>query len=152
MHNRSLSHYEVLRVSGFATQRQIRRSYLKLAKVYHPDKNSNINPEEWLAILEAYEVLSCPISRAKYNQLCNLDSQSGVCSDKSEKKLQRSRPQLSSLATPFHFGHEDTTTSANATKVGRSTKPRKPLSSDFVVINDNLGVEILSYILSGFKL
>ncbi|HEC56932.1 MAG TPA: molecular chaperone DnaJ [Candidatus Syntrophoarchaeum butanivorans] len=64
-------YYEVLGVSRNATQDEIKRAYRRLAKRYHPDLNKD-NPEEaeerFKELAEAYEVLSDPEKRARYDR------------------------------------------------------------------------------------
>tara|TARA_B110001469_G_scaffold126806_1_gene145493 strand:+ start:1828 stop:1965 length:138 start_codon:yes stop_codon:yes gene_type:complete len=40
--------YTILNININATQKDIRNSYLKLAKIYHPDKSNNKNGEHLL--------------------------------------------------------------------------------------------------------
>ncbi|KAF1977275.1 TPR-like protein [Bimuria novae-zelandiae CBS 107.79] len=66
-------YYKVLGVSRDADERDIKKAYRKLSKIYHPDKASmqNINPEDAqkkiTAINEAYEVLSDPELRQRFD-------------------------------------------------------------------------------------
>ena len=63
-------YYEVLGVSREADQDAIRRAYRKLAREYHPDLNSDEDAEERFKELgEAYEVLSDPEKRERYDRL-----------------------------------------------------------------------------------
>jgi curved DNA-binding protein len=64
-------YYEILGVGREADQKEIKRAFRRLARKYHPD----VNPEDMQAeerfkeINEAYEVLSDPEKRAKYDRL-----------------------------------------------------------------------------------
>ncbi len=65
-----LDYYEVLAVSRDADGDTIKRSYRKLAMRYHPDRNAGDTEAEtkFKAAAEAYEVLSDPEKRARYDQ------------------------------------------------------------------------------------
>ena len=63
-------YYEVLGVPRDADQDAIRRAYRKLARQFHPDLNSDTDAEERFKELgEAYEVLSDPDKRERYDRL-----------------------------------------------------------------------------------
>lgn len=63
-------YYEVLGVARDADQDAIRRAYRKLAREYHPDLNSDADAEDRFKQLgEAYEVLSDPEKRERYDRL-----------------------------------------------------------------------------------
>lgn len=63
-------YYEVLGVEKTASDDEIKRAFRKLAVKYHPDRNQgNAEAEEkFKEINEAYQVLSDPDKRAKYDQ------------------------------------------------------------------------------------
>ena len=63
-------YYEVLGVPRDADQDTIRRAYRKLARKLHPDINSDADAEDRFKELgEAYEVLSDPDKRERYDRL-----------------------------------------------------------------------------------
>ncbi|HIQ04268.1 MAG TPA: J domain-containing protein, partial [Anaerolineae bacterium] len=63
-------YYKILGVSKNATEKEIKRAYRKLARQYHPDVNpgDKVAEERFKEINEAYEVLSDPEKRKKYDQ------------------------------------------------------------------------------------
>ena len=61
------NYYKILNLSGHrASEEEIKNSYRKLTKKYHPDVNPG-NEEKYLDITEAYETLSNPRLRKRYN-------------------------------------------------------------------------------------
>src|ERR671925_537583 len=64
-------YYEILGVSRTAKEDEIKKSYRKLARKYHPDLNPNNKQaeEKFKEIQEAYEVLSDAEKRRKFDQL-----------------------------------------------------------------------------------
>jgi curved DNA-binding protein len=64
-------YYKILGVDKNATQQQIKKVYRRLARQYHPDVNPGVKGAEarFKEINEAYEVLSDPDKRKKYDEL-----------------------------------------------------------------------------------
>ena len=64
-------YYKVLGVERNATEDEIKRSYRKLALEHHPDRNPGNNSAEdkFKEINEAYQVLSDPEKKGRYDQL-----------------------------------------------------------------------------------
>lgn len=64
-------YYETLGVGRDASDAEIKKAFRKLARRYHPDvaKDKDIAEEKFKAINEAYEVLSDPDKRKKYDTL-----------------------------------------------------------------------------------
>lgn len=64
------THYDNLKVSQRATDAEIRQSYRRLASLHHPDKNANSDSSirAMQCINKAYEVLSCPDTRAEHDK------------------------------------------------------------------------------------
>jgi len=63
-------YYKIMGVKRDATQDDIKRSYRKLARKYHPDVSKHADAEaRFKEVGEAYEVLKDPEKRAAYDQL-----------------------------------------------------------------------------------
>ena len=63
-------YYEVLGVSKGASEDEIKKAYKKLARKYHPDLNPDNKEaeEKFKEVNEAYEILSGPNKKARYDQ------------------------------------------------------------------------------------
>src|ERR1700722_11334765 len=71
--------YAVLGVSATASQDEIKKTYRKLAKRYHPDANAN-DPkaaERFKEISEAYTVLGDAEKRKQYDEMRRLGAYGG---------------------------------------------------------------------------
>jgi DnaJ-class molecular chaperone len=63
-------YYKTLGVSKNASEKEIKSAYRRLARQYHPDVNKDPGANERFKLInEAYEVLSDPKKRSKYDQL-----------------------------------------------------------------------------------
>ncbi|RVU54360.1 DnaJ C-terminal domain-containing protein [Anaerosphaera multitolerans] len=80
-------YYEILGVSKDASAKEIKSAYKKLAKKYHPDlnKGDEKKEEKFKEINEAYEVLSDPDKKQKYDTFgSNYDFANGANFDPSQ--------------------------------------------------------------------
>ena len=92
-----IDYYKILGVSKTATEKEIKASYRKLARKYHPDLNPDNKKAElkFKEINEANQVLSDPENRKKYDKY-GKDWQHGEESEKAQRQYQsqnRSRQQ-----------------------------------------------------------
>lgn len=72
-------YYEILGVSRDTDKEEIKRAYRRLARKYHPDVNKEPGAEErFKEINRAYEVLSEPETRARYDRFGEAGVASGV--------------------------------------------------------------------------
>lgn len=89
------NYYEILKVNKDASVEEIKKSYRKLAKKYHPDVNpGNSEAEEkFKQINEAHTILSNETSRKDYDLKFNNKNQSSNNSKAYEKQKERQTHQ-----------------------------------------------------------
>jgi len=97
-------YYEVLGVSKLATADEIKRAFRKLARKHHPDlaKDKKTAEEKFKEINEAYEVLSNPENRKKYDSYGANWSQ--VASQQNTRATGNQSGGFSGMGEEFHFG------------------------------------------------
>ena len=65
------NYYAILRVAPSATADQIKHAYHKLAREWHPDKATNVDPDKarrmFVLVARAYEVLGDRATRNAYD-------------------------------------------------------------------------------------
>lgn len=84
------NHYETLKVNANATQSEIKQSYRRLVKLFHPDSNEQTaDKEEIIRINAAYEVLGDYENRLQYDQ--HLQQQSQKLNSGYQKRYQTPR-------------------------------------------------------------
>jgi curved DNA-binding protein CbpA len=62
------NYYEVLEISRHANQREIKSAFRRLARRYHPDRNSTVSEDIMKNINIAFEILSDPGKRQQYDE------------------------------------------------------------------------------------
>lgn len=74
-----VDYYRILKVSPKATDKEIKSAYRRLARKLHPDVNggSNFNSREFAQIAKAYQILSNPAERARYDAQLLKDRHNG---------------------------------------------------------------------------
>lgn len=60
-------YYTILGLTPNASDEEIRKAYIKLAKVYHPDHNSDMADRRMIELNQAYEVLSNTSKKKEYD-------------------------------------------------------------------------------------
>lgn len=85
----SLGYYVILGVSQDANFQEIKKSYRKLAKKYHPDRNKSAHAEETIKkINEAFETLSDRRKRKQYDrESSNIFDQKDSNNEEKEESL-----------------------------------------------------------------
>ena len=78
----SIDYYEILQVERNSSGEEIKRSYKRLAFEYHPDRNPGDREaeEKFKRINEAYQILSDPNKRARYDSFGHISAE-GIFSD-----------------------------------------------------------------------
>jgi len=73
----SIDYYEVLEIERNASNDEVKRSFKRLAFEYHPDRNpgSTKSEERFKEINEAYQILSDPDKRARYDSFGHISSE-----------------------------------------------------------------------------
>ena len=71
----SKDYYNILGVDKGADEKEIKKSYRKLSKQYHPDVNPDDKTaeEKFKEIADAYSVLSDPQKKSNYDQFGSAD-------------------------------------------------------------------------------
>ncbi len=97
-----MNHYQVLQVNPQATQQEIKQSYRRLAKQFHPDKQPKTqNCDRIIALNAAYEVLSNIKSRRSYDRQQQLQTNDFWVSRQARNAAaQRQYQQQRTSATP----------------------------------------------------
>lgn len=95
MDNRK-NYYEILKVSPLASPSTIKKSYQRLARIHHPDKNKN-NPEAaeiFKQINEAYEILSNTFKRKDFDRQLK--------EEKEQKEREKEKASFSPMYENYH--------------------------------------------------
>nr|WP_254120609.1 molecular chaperone DnaJ [Shouchella clausii] len=78
MHVSKRDYYEVLGVDRNASVEEVKKAYRKLARKYHPDVNKEEDAEaKFKEVKEAYDTLSDPQKKARYDQFGHADPNQG---------------------------------------------------------------------------
>src|ERR1700674_1636169 len=75
--DQAVDYYEILQISANAEPETVHRVYRLLAQRFHPDNAETGNDSRFRLISEAYQVLSDPEQRAKYDVLHARQQQEG---------------------------------------------------------------------------
>ena len=70
----TMDFYQILEVSHGAADTEVRKSFLKLAKRYHPDVYKGPNKDHFKKVLEAYNTLKSPVKRSDYDKHARVKS------------------------------------------------------------------------------
>jgi len=99
-------YYAVLDVSPSATQSEIKRSYRRLARKYHPDLNQQARDQHIKLLNEAYKTLSDPARRATYDQQRLIDASQRKAAREAlrqQQELAKQEPRMTWIEGIFGF-------------------------------------------------
>jgi len=98
-------YYETLGVARTASAEEIKQAFRKLARIHHPDvaKNKAAGEAKFKEINEAYEVLSDPAKRRRYDEL-GANWQEGGRGPSAPRGGNRGRTRPSQGESDFEFG------------------------------------------------
>ena len=109
----SLGYYVILGVSQDANFQEIKKSYRKLAKKYHPDRNKSAHAEETIKkINEAFETLSDRRKRKQYDrESSNIFDQKDSNNEEKEESLsdqkQMNSHKFAKLESENNLGYDN---------------------------------------------
>lgn len=109
----SLGYYVILGVSQDANFQEIKKSYRKLAKKYHPDRNKSAHAEETIKkINEAFETLSDRRKRKQYDrESSNIFDQKDSNNEEKEESLsdqkQTNSHKFAKLESENNLGYDN---------------------------------------------
>lgn len=100
-------HYKTLNILKNASNKEIKIAYRRLARKYHPDKNSNVSEDIMKNINIAFEVLSDPEKRKQYdktnieNENTEIKRDNRENSDNDKSNYQKKNGKINSSATNY---------------------------------------------------
>jgi molecular chaperone DnaJ len=85
----SSNHYHTLRVNHQASQQEIKASYRRLVKEFHPDSQAQqASHERIIALNEAYEILGDPKKRSHYDYQLKVSPEAFAAQKRAERTAQ----------------------------------------------------------------
>lgn len=136
-HNKDF--YKTLEVPITATEEEIKISFRKLARKYHPDVNKDeISIETFKAIKEAYEVLTNTQEKALYDQFKGYSNFGRQTSQSQAKKAYSANTNEKKQYSPPPNVNNQTKTSETYNKSEKKTETKEPFSKVFNDILEGL--------------
>lgn len=100
-----MNYYVVLGISIGATQDEVRQAYLRLAKMYHPDKNSSPDSTAIMAEINlAYETLQDTQRRKKYDLENNIAAKGELVQEFFERYVEYEDKEIGEEESSQEFG------------------------------------------------
>jgi curved DNA-binding protein CbpA len=105
----STDYYAILDISPQASQGEIKRSYRRLARKYHPDLNQQTLDQHIKLLNEAYYILGNPAKRAAYDQQRLLEEQQRQAAQETllrQQEQAKREPRMTWIEGIFGFVRE----------------------------------------------
>lgn len=136
-----LNHYQILGVSRNATHSEIKAAFKKLALSYHPDRNpgDEMAEEKFKLINEAYQVLSDPDKRKRYDFILNYSFQ-----DTSTTSQAGSSQTYTRSRTTYHKPHKDRSVYDRYGKFSWRNAPKYKQAPTYKVDRNYFKVQLLT--------
>jgi DnaJ-class molecular chaperone len=94
--------YEILNVPQDCDEKHIKKSYLKLIKRFHPDKNNILEEEIYLHIIYANQILSNKELRKKYDEFIKETSDFNKIKENCKKEIEQTKLNKTESFNNFH--------------------------------------------------
>ncbi|XP_023939164.2 dnaJ-like protein 60 [Bicyclus anynana] len=135
------THYETLNLQKNCTDKDIKEAFIKMSKQYHPDKNKSTQAQErFVQIVEAYNVLSKPGSRASYDSTIQFDGSSGTYVYRTHVPYNlRNNPQYS-----YYTHTQNTSSKSNTDYYGIKRVKKLPNAAILMIL---FGVAVIGVLL-----
>ena len=132
-------YYEVLEVTKTATVEEIKKAYRKKAIQYHPDKNPGDKEaeEKFKEAAEAYDVLSNPDKRSRYDQF----GHAGVSGAAGRSVVSVAKECLWMISSPCSV-----TSSEVAAVVSAAASEGSAVSVAVAVVHSNVAIGAVIYV------
>jgi curved DNA-binding protein CbpA len=104
------NYYAILGVSNTADQEAIHQAFRRQARRYHPDAGPGASSERFREAVEAYETLSNPLRRGRYDQIlqpASIQPEPLIPNRETKRSAAQSRPVSGAASSdPFAIADE----------------------------------------------
>lgn len=149
-----MNYYEILEVEVDSTSAEIKTAYRKLARKYHPDINKEPDAiEKFKMVTLAYETLSDPIEREKYNILKGIFKKTNSQTKTSSAKAEEGYKNSSSKSTSYSYSQKDEYKQEESQSKKTESKPEQNFknSSKYARKNEFSLLKTIKYFVAKFR-
>ncbi|CAB3247141.1 unnamed protein product [Arctia plantaginis] len=140
------NHYDILNLRKNCSDKDIKEAFIQLSKEYHPDKNKDAKAQEkFVNVVEAYNVLGKPGSRARYDNMIAIETNNSYVYRTHVPYNLRKNPQYS-----YYYASQTQTNTANNARssfYNRTASTTSTKLPNYVVIGFCTGVAFIGVIL-----